>query len=228
MRQEMPLIAVISFCLLGGLGGCFTSRQSAGTISPSPTPLASTELTPTATPASTVTPATSTPTPNASLSIVKIDSQLASPTRQSQCFKDVSLLPANVNSAGLKNNPLTPFDFFPRTIVSNAQTVRFLAKNYNFVFCRRDRTWSVQPATGPTRPSYTDDPRLSSYHFINRTTDPAYETLQYQGRLYRYRVIIVPSRSLPQKQSSGDPRLQEKAVFELMAPGQSRSQRYTR
>ena len=39
------------------------------------------------------------------------------------------------------------FDYAPRDVVLDENTIRFLAREYDFVYCRADASWTVQPGT---------------------------------------------------------------------------------
>ncbi len=103
------------------------------------------------------------------------------------------------------------FDYGPREIVLQENIVRFLAREYDFVHCLEDGTWTVQPGT-------LGDEWIAvrSGQLINR---PDFSSLDANGETYQYRVV----RS-PHPQTNG---LHESVVLELLLPGEDTPQQHT-
>ena len=95
------------------------------------------------------------------------------------------------------------FDYQIRDIVADADTVRFKALNHDFVFCRGDKSWTIQPGT------FTEENRAD---FEN----PAYKTIELNGKNYQYRVLLNPNLQEAQQ-----------VVFELITPNSQQPQQQT-
>jgi hypothetical protein len=110
------------------------------------------------------------------------------------------------------------FDFHIRKIVADADTVKFQTLKQNFVFCRGDNTWTVQPGTLPKNWQPQNNP------------ESAYKTIDFQGKTYQYRVLIEPN-PLGAGNSITRPNLpeaaQQKVIFELVTPNSKEPQRQT-
>ncbi len=107
------------------------------------------------------------------------------------------------------------FDYHIRNIAADANTVKFQAYKYDFVFCRGNNTWTVQPGTLPTE---LQPPRKFTQYDQER-----YKTIGIKGKTYQYRVIVDPTASNPDGQRP-EP---QKVIFELITPESKQSQRHT-
>ncbi|WP_026734252.1 hypothetical protein [Fischerella sp. PCC 9605] len=100
------------------------------------------------------------------------------------------------------------FDFHVRNIVADANTVKFQTRKQDFVFCRGNNTWTVQPGTLPEN--------LKQQYYPEYSQD--FKTIQVQGKSYKYRVVreaSVPTVPNPSK---------DKVVFELITPNSKKPQ----
>jgi hypothetical protein len=100
------------------------------------------------------------------------------------------------------------FDYRPQKIEADAHTVRFQAREYDFVFCRDNNTWTVQPGiltsqSVPSKPTAEID-----------LANPKLETINFKGKTYQYRVVLEPN-PFPIARQRPDA---EKVIFELISP----------
>ena len=104
------------------------------------------------------------------------------------------------------------FDYTPRKVVLDDETARFSAREYDFVYCRENSRWTVQPGTlGMDWVTELDAQSLGTF-------EPS--TLNINGQAYNYRVLQV----------SDDPTVTSQAqsvVLELRLPGEETPQRHT-
>ena len=107
------------------------------------------------------------------------------------------------------------FDYHIRNIAADANTVKFQALKYDFVFCRGNNTWTVQPGTLPTE---LQPPRNFTQYDRER-----YRTIDFNGKTYQYRVILDPTAS----GSDGQRPEPQKVIFELITPDRKQPQRQT-
>ncbi len=107
------------------------------------------------------------------------------------------------------------FNYQIHNIIADPDTINFQSLNYDFVFCRGNSSWTVQPGTfkanSPTSENYEDS--------LAKLADPPYETVELEGKSYQYRVILEPN---PFPDFQVEP---EKVIFELIAPDRDRPQR---
>ena len=127
-----------------------------------------------------------------------------------KCPKPVASLPEE--TLEVKTQKITHifdhFDYRPKKIVADANTVRFQAREYDFVFCRDNKTWTVQPGT-LKEPLVTLNPYTEA-----ELANPKLETIEFKGKTYQYRVILEPNPF-----SLNQPRVDaEKVIFELISP----------
>ncbi len=104
----------------------------------------------------------------------------------------------------------TAFDYRIRDITADADTISFQSPNYDFVFCRGNNNWTVQPKTlnQPANDEVQTD-----------LANPSYETIELNQTSYQYRVILDPN---PFPNFQAEP---EKVIFELILPGNEQPQR---
>jgi hypothetical protein len=103
------------------------------------------------------------------------------------------------------------FDYAPQSITLEGNTVRFLAREYDFVYCRKSRHWTVQPGTLGEEWIVEQSARF--------TDRPDFSILEVEGDTYQYRVV----RDAASASNAQD----ESVVLELLIPGQERPQRHT-
>ncbi len=106
------------------------------------------------------------------------------------------------------------FDYHIHNIVADANTVKFQAYKYDFVFCRGNNTWTVQPGTLPTE---LQPPRNGTQYDQER-----YKTIDFNGKTYQYRVILEPTAG-----PDGQRPEPQKVIFELTNPDSKQPQRQT-
>lgn len=117
-----------------------------------------------------------------------------------------------LTSSGQEENPYSLFNFHILKIIPEQDTIRFQARNYDFVFCRGDSSWTVQPGT------FEPEPPLSQEESIAQLTNPPYETVELDGDIYQYRVNLQPN---PFPNYDKQP---QEVVFELITPEQEEPQ----
>ncbi|MGQ4649686.1 hypothetical protein [Lyngbya aestuarii] len=101
------------------------------------------------------------------------------------------------------------FEYQIKEVVANEETIKFQTPKYDFVFCRDSSSWTVNSGT------------LASEKSVIEATDPAYETIELDGKSYQYRVVLDPN-PLPDFQVEP-----EKVVFELITPDSEQPQNHT-
>ncbi|MBE9126074.1 MULTISPECIES: hypothetical protein [unclassified Coleofasciculus] len=110
------------------------------------------------------------------------------------------------------------FDYHTRNIVADTDTVKFKTLQHDFVYCRGDRNWTVQPGTLPEE---LQPPQPEQ--FQQELNSPSYQTVELNGQTYQYRVILEPNPFTSDEQRQ-EP---EEVVFELIAPDSEQPQRQT-
>lgn len=111
------------------------------------------------------------------------------------------------------------FDYHIRNIVADANTVKFQALKHDFVFCRGNNTWTVQPGTLPTE----FQPPKDGSQYYKELENPPLKTIEFNGKTYQYRVILEPN-PFPIDQQRPEP---QKVIFELTNPESKQPQRQT-
>ncbi|MEA5506622.1 hypothetical protein VB735_26680 [Halotia wernerae UHCC 0503] len=119
------------------------------------------------------------------------------------------------------------FNFHIRSIVADADIVKFQTLKQDFVFCRGNNTWTVQPGTLPKE---LQSP--SNYaEFAQELVNPKFKTIDLQGKTYQYRVVRKPQFSLEENNNISRPKEPEPAndqvVFELITPNSKKTQQKT-
>ncbi|MEL6602041.1 MAG: hypothetical protein AAFP20_02310 [Cyanobacteria bacterium J06614_10] len=103
------------------------------------------------------------------------------------------------------------FDYAPRKILQQENTINFQAREYDFVHCRTDGSWTVQPGT------------LGDEWIVARsaqfTDQPDFSALEANQETYEYRVIRTPHPPINAAY--------EAVVFELLIPGEDSPQQHT-
>jgi hypothetical protein len=108
------------------------------------------------------------------------------------------------------------FDYHIRNIVSDGDTVKFQAQKYDFVFCRSNGSWTIQPGTLPSSLLPKDYAEVEK-DLIN----PPLKNIEFQGKKYQYRVLMSPN---PFKQPSVNA---EAVIFEVVSPDGKTTKRQT-
>ena len=108
------------------------------------------------------------------------------------------------------------FDYHIRNIVSDADTVKFQAQKYDFVFCRGNSSWTVQLGTLPSSLLPKD-----YAEFEKDLINPPLKPIEFQEKKYQYRVLLSPN---PFKQPSANA---EAVIFEVVSPDGKTTKRQT-
>lgn len=111
------------------------------------------------------------------------------------------------------------FSYQIRNIISEESTVKFQTPKYDFVFCRGNNKWAVQPGT---LPSELQRPEAGA-EYQKELANPRFKTIDFNGKNYQYRVILEPN-PFPIGQNRIEP---QKVVFELISPDSKQTQRQT-
>lgn len=116
------------------------------------------------------------------------------------------------------------FDFHIRNIITDADTVRFQSLKQDFVFCRSNNSWTVQPGTLPKELQ----PESNYAAFAQDLVNPKFKNIDFQGKNYRYRVLREPKFSLGENNNITRPNEPEPAndrvVFEVVTPNSEKPQ----
>lgn len=159
---------------------------------------------------------------NACTSQVNSSSQAA--TNTEGCPKPTVAFLPKPNSKEIGSNQR--FDYHIRNIVADANTIKFQTLKNDFVFCRGNNTWTVQPGTIPSEFLPPKDYAETSKSIVN----PPYKSINFQGQDYQYRVILEPNFSLGEggglSRQNVSPE-KDKVVFELITPDSKKPQRQT-
>ncbi len=128
---------------------------------------------------------------------------------------------------GEQENFYDRFDFHIRSIIADADIIKFQTLKHDFVFCRGKNFWTVQPGTL----SKEFQPPQNYAEFSKNLVNPAYKSINYQGKTYQYRVVIEPKYFIGKDGNLSRPDVkepaQEKVVFELIYPNSKKPQRQT-
>ncbi|HEY9596069.1 MAG TPA: hypothetical protein V6D33_00165 [Cyanophyceae cyanobacterium] len=164
----------------------------------------------------------------ATLSLVGLLNACAAPTQITQssqsvgnvanCPKEPASLPITVSTPKEGETFYDRFDYQIRNIVANADTVKFQTPNYDFVFCRGNKSWTVSSGTLPAELQ----PKTGADYY-KELENPPYKTIDFNGETYQYRVILTPN-PFP---SNGQPVEPQQAIFELIPPNSQQPQRQT-
>ncbi|MBE9101587.1 hypothetical protein [Vacuolonema iberomarrocanum] len=127
------------------------------------------------------------------------------------CPAPPDALPAETTRAEIEDRTFVfnRFDYAPKDIVLEDATVRFRAREYDFVYCRADGSWTVQPGT--IEEVFTE--QLADR--FDEITE--FASLEYEGESYQYRVIREPNPDADYPQYLS-------AFLELIVPGQETPQ----
>ena len=81
------------------------------------------------------------------------------------------------------------FNYQIRNIIADEDTLNFQSLNHDFVFCRGNNNWSIQPGTWENKslePQNYED-------IIAQVQNPPYQTIELDGNSYQYRIILDPN-----------------------------------
>jgi hypothetical protein len=109
-------------------------------------------------------------------------------------------------------NPDLAFNYQIHKIIPHEDLIIFQGLNYDFVFCRGDKTWTIQPGSLEQKPLEDDQ------EILDKLNNPPYETIEFNGQKYQYRVILQPNPFPDFSQQA------EKVVFELILPNNPQPQ----
>lgn len=123
-----------------------------------------------------------------------------------------------------KNNYYENFEYHIRNIVPEEKIVKFQTANYDFVFCRGNNRWAVQPGTLPSELQ----PAKDGSQYYRDLANPQFKTIDFDGNSYKYRVILEPNPFPTEQTPTGQTRKEpQKVVFELISPASKQPQRQT-
>lgn len=111
------------------------------------------------------------------------------------------------------------FRYQVRNIISEDNIIKFQTSKYDFVFCRGNKKWAVQPGTLPSELQ----PTMDGAQYQKELANPRFKTIDFNGQTYQYRVLLEPN-PFPSEQIRTEP---QKVVFELISPGNKQPQRQT-
>jgi len=121
---------------------------------------------------------------------------------------------------------LSRFDYHIRNIKANGDTIKFQALNQDFVYCRGNNTWIVQPGT-LTKEFQPQNYQQSTKELVN----PSYKNIEFQGKVYKYRIVQEPKFTTGKDGSITRPSIsnpsKDKVVFELISPNSKQVQKQT-
>lgn len=119
------------------------------------------------------------------------------------------------------------FDYHLYNVLADADTLKFQSLRQDFVFCRANNTWTVQPG------SLAKDlqPPSNYTELAQELVNPSLKNIEFQGKTYQYRVVREPQFSLDEnnlitREKEPEP-AEDKVVFELVTPDNQNSQRQT-
>ncbi|WP_066424898.1 hypothetical protein [Anabaena sp. 4-3] len=119
------------------------------------------------------------------------------------------------------------FDFHTRNIVADADLIKFQTLNQDFVFCRSNNTWTVQPGTLPKE----SQPESNYEDFVQELVNPKFKNINFQGKNYQYRVVREPKLNVGENNIISQPEVtdptKDKVVFELVTPNSKNPQQQT-
>lgn len=118
------------------------------------------------------------------------------------------------------------FDYHIRDIVADGNTIKFQTLKNDFVFCRGDNSWIVQPGT--IKSEFL--PPKNYVELTKELSNPSYKTIEFQGKTYQYRVITEPKPFLGESDVTTRPTVapeKDKVVLELITPNSKEPQRQT-
>ncbi|WP_193193721.1 hypothetical protein [Nostoc sp. MG11] len=153
----------------------------------------------------------------------------------SQAANDVNPKAANCPKATVVSLPVPnknesfydSFNYHIRNIVADTDKVKFQTLKQDFVFCRSNNTWTVQLGTLPKELQ----PQSNYVEFAQELVNPKFKNLDFQGKIYQYRVVREPQFSLGENNNISrtvEPKpADDKVVFELITPNSKKPQKKT-
>lgn len=119
------------------------------------------------------------------------------------------------------------FDFHIRNIITDADTVKFQTLKQDFVFCRSNNSWTVQPGTLPKELQ----PESNYAAFAEETVNPKLKNIDFSGKTYQYRVLREPKFSVGENNNISRPNepepTKDRVVFEVVPPNSEKPQTKT-
>lgn len=106
------------------------------------------------------------------------------------------------------------FDYQIRNIEADTNIIRFQSNNFDFVFCRRDRSWTIQPGSLENKAT-----EFKYEEYIAQLANSPYQTVKLNGKSYRYRVTLDPN-PFPNFQQEA-----QQVILELIASDEEKPQR---
>lgn len=153
--------------------------------------------------------------PYVGISILSACSRVTPPTASiEQCPSPTEALPIEtVQQTSVAGNTryFDRFDYAPKSVALDEHTVRFLAREYDFVYCRANNSWTVQPGT-------LGETWLADLNAADQGNSK-FSSVTFNGHPYQYRVVREPN--LPTANSP-----EQTVTLELTMPGQETPQQY--
>ncbi|WGV23782.1 hypothetical protein [Halotia branconii] len=118
------------------------------------------------------------------------------------------------------------FNFHILNIASDVDTIKFQTLKQDFVFCRSNNNWTVQPGSLPKKLQPPNNYAEVAQELVN----PKFKNLDFQGENYQYRVVRKPQFSLGDNNISrpNEPEpTNDQIVFELITPNSKETQQKT-
>ncbi|MGK7957855.1 MAG: hypothetical protein AB4063_21770, partial [Crocosphaera sp.] len=111
-------------------------------------------------------------------------------------------------------------DFFEKlktlNILIDDNTITFQTEDYNFIFCEDNETFITQK--GNYKPE--QKPAKNYQEAIKELVDPPYKTIEWQDKIYQYRVMLKPN-PFPDFEVEA-----EKVILELITPAIEEPQKH--
>jgi hypothetical protein len=167
--------------------------------------------------------------------ILMLNACVSSVKSFSQATNDVNPKAANCPKATVVSLPVPnknesfydSFNYHIRNIVADAEKVKFQALKQDFVFCRSNSTWTVQPGSLPKELQ----PQSNYVEFAQDLVNPKLKNLDFQGKTYQYRVVREPKFSLGENNNISrtvEPKpADDKVVFDLVTPNSKKPLKQT-
>ncbi|MEA5582622.1 hypothetical protein VB620_14880 [Nodularia harveyana UHCC-0300] len=117
------------------------------------------------------------------------------------------------------------FNYHIYNVLGDADTLKFQTLKQDFVFCRGNNTWTVQPG------SLSPDLQPPSNYDAEELVNPSFKKIDFQGKTYQYRVLREPPFSLDENnlitRGKEPEAAEDKVVFELITPDNKTSHKQT-
>ncbi len=119
------------------------------------------------------------------------------------------------------------FNFHIHNILADADTVKFQSLRQDFVFCRANNSWTVQPGTL----AKDLQPPKTYAELAQELVNPQLKNIDFYGKIYQYRVVRDPQFSLDENnlisREKEPEAAEDKVVFELVTPDDPKPQKQT-